>query len=169
MPLTRPPNEVSALQLQVADTWEESREEDEGDKADMQVYLDRSGIEGMAGMAVVLFCDSQEIRSLRYQLCPLTHHTTYEAEVVGILLVAELIRKERAVHTATIRLNSQAVVQVLGGHSAKLAQSLLNSVHEACHEWLTTTTDSSQSAGCLDMMGSRATSVPTTKPTTKPR
>ena len=28
-------------------------------------------------------------------------------------------------------------MQVLGGRSTKLAQSLLNSVHEACHEWLT--------------------------------
>ena len=102
MPLTCPPNEVSALQLQVADMREESREEDEGDKADVQVYSDRSGIEGMASAAAVLFRDGQEIRSLRYQLGPLTHHATYEAEVVGVLLAAELIRKERAVHTATI-------------------------------------------------------------------
>ena len=28
-------------------------------------------------------------------------------------------------------------MQVLGGRSAKPAQSFLNSVHEACHEWLT--------------------------------
>ena len=137
MPPTCPPNEVSVLQLQVVDMREESREEDEGDKADMQVSSDGSGIEGMAGAAAVLFHDSQEIQSLRYQLGPLMHHTTYEAEVVGVLLVAELICKERVVHTATIRLNSQAVVQALGSHSTKPAQSLLNSVHEACHEWLT--------------------------------
>ena len=60
MPPTPPPNEVSALQLQIADTREESREEDEGDKADMRVYSDGSGIEGMAGAAAVLFHDSQE-------------------------------------------------------------------------------------------------------------
>ena len=137
MPPTHPPNEVSALQLQVADTWEESREEDKGDKADVWMYSDRSGIEGMAGAAAVLFSDSQEIWLLRYQLGPLTCHTMYEAKVVGVLLATELIHKECVVHTATIRLNSQAVMQVLGGRSAKLAQSLLNSVHEACHEWLT--------------------------------
>ena len=137
MPLTCPPNEVSVLQLQVADMREESREEDDGDKADVWVYSDRSGIEGMAGVAAVLFHDRQEIRSLRYQLGPLTHHTTYEAEVVGVLLAAELIHKECAVHTATIRLDSQAVMQALDGCSTKLAQSLLNSVHEACNELLT--------------------------------
>ena len=64
-------------------------------------------------------------------------HTTYEAEVVGVLLAAELIRKERAVHTATIQLDNQAVMQALGSCSAKPAQLLLNSVREACHEWLT--------------------------------
>ena len=101
----------------------------------MWVYSDGSGIEGMAGVAAVLFRDSQEIQSLMYQLGPLTHHTTYEAEVVGVLLAAD--RKERAVHTATVQLDSQAVVQALGGRSTKPAQSLLNSVHEACHEWLT--------------------------------
>ena len=137
MPPTCPPNEVSTLQLQVADTREESREEDEGDKADVRVYLDGSGIEGMAGAAAVLFRDGQEIRSLWYQLGPLMHHTMYEAEVVGVLLATELIRKEHAVCTATIQLDSQAVVQVLGSRSVKPAQSLLNSEHEACHEWLT--------------------------------
>ena len=78
MPLTLPPNEISELRLQIADTREESREEDEGDKADVRVYLDGSGIEGMASAATVLFRDGQEIWSLRYQLGPLTRHTTYE-------------------------------------------------------------------------------------------
>ena len=101
MPLTHPPNEVSALQLQVANTWEGSREEDKGDKADIWVYSDGSGIEGMASASTVLFRDGQEIRLLWYQLGPLMRHTTYEAEVVGVLLVAELICKERAAHIAT--------------------------------------------------------------------
>ena len=84
--------------------------------------LGRVGIEGMASASTVLFHDGQEIQLLWYQLGPLMCHTTYEAEVVGVLLVAELIRKEHAVHTATIRLDNQAVVQVLGSCSSKLAQ-----------------------------------------------
>ena len=63
-PSARPPNEDNALQLQIADTWEESREEAEEDRADVQVYLDRSGIEGMAAAVAVLFRDGQEVRSI---------------------------------------------------------------------------------------------------------
>ena len=136
-PLAHPPNEDNTLQLQIADTWEESREEAKEDRANVQVYSDRSGIEGMAAVAAVLFHDGQEVQSIRYQLGPLKCHTTYEAEVVGVLLAVELINREHAACTATIRLDNQAVIQALGGHSAKPAQHLLNSVHEACNEWLT--------------------------------
>ena len=84
-----------------------------------------------------MFRDGQEVQSIHYQLGPLTHHTTYEAEAVGVILAAELINRERAARTATIRLDNQAVIQALGGHSAKLAQYLLDFVHEACKGWLT--------------------------------
>ena len=63
-PSARPPNGDNALQLQIADTREESREEAEEDKADVQVYSDRSGIEGMVAVAAVLFRDGQEVRSI---------------------------------------------------------------------------------------------------------
>ena len=125
------------MQLQITDTQEESREEAEEDRADVQVYSDGSGIKGMAAAAAVLFHDGQEVRSIRYQLGPLKHHTTYKVEAVGVLLAVELINRERAACTATIRLDNQAVIQALGGRSAKPAQHLLNSVHEACNEWLT--------------------------------
>ena len=125
------------MQLQIADTREESREEAEEDRANVQVYSDGLGIEGMVVVVAVLFHNGQEVRSIQYQLGPLKHHTTYETEAVGVLLAVELINRERAACTATIRLDNQAVIQALGGHSAKLAQHLLNSVHEACNEWLT--------------------------------
>ena len=99
----------------------------------MQVYSDGSGIEGMVVAAAVLFHDGQEVQSIQYQLDPLTHHTTYEVEVVGVLLAAELINREHAAHMATIRLDNQAIIQALGSHSAKPAQHLLNLVHEACN------------------------------------
>ena len=97
---------------------EKSKEEDAEDKVDICVYSDGSGIEGMVGTAAVMFCDGQEATSLRYQLSLLTWHTTYDAEVVGVLLALELIRRESAAHSATIRLDNQAVIQALGGHSA---------------------------------------------------
>ena len=121
-PSAHPPNGDSALHFQITATWEESREEAKEDRADVRVYLDRLGIEGMVAAAAVLFHNGQEVRSIRYQLGPLKRHTTYEAEVVGVLLAAELINRECTAHMATIRLDNQVVIQALGGHSAKLAQ-----------------------------------------------
>ena len=60
-PLACPPNGDSALQFQIAATREESREEAEEDRADVQVYSDRTGIEGMAVVVAVLFCNGQEV------------------------------------------------------------------------------------------------------------
>ena len=50
-----PPNEDNVVQLRIADSREESKEEDAEDKVDVCVYSDGSGIEGMAGAAAVLF------------------------------------------------------------------------------------------------------------------
>ena len=55
VPTIHPPNEDNAVQLHIADSHEESKEEDAEDKVDVHVYSDGSGIKGMAGAAVVLF------------------------------------------------------------------------------------------------------------------
>ena len=58
-------------------------------------------------------------------------------EVVRVLLALELIRRESTARSATIRLDNQAVIQTLGCCSVKLAQALLNLIHEGCAGWLT--------------------------------
>ena len=141
----RPPNEDGVVWLRIADMREESKDEDAMDMADLRTYSDGSGIDGMAGVAAIIFRNGQEVKSIRYLLGPLTRHTTYEAEVVGVLLVLELIHREHSVSSATIRLDNQAVIQALGGHSAKPAQALLNLVHEGSNDWLTSNSNSNSS------------------------
>ena len=162
-----PPNKDYAVRLHVASTDEESREEDMEDEADACVYSDGLGIKGMAGAAAVLFRDGHESKSICYQLGPLMQHTTYEVEVVGVLLAVELVCREHGVRLATICLDNQAVVQALGGRSAKPAQALLNLVHEGSATGWTGTgadADNSASTGCPDTMGSMAMSMQTRKP-----
>ena len=125
------------VQLQIADTREESKDEDVVDTADLRIYSDGSGIEGMAGTAAIIFRNGQKVESIHYLLGPLMHHTTYEAEVVGVLLALELIHREHSASSATIRLDNQAVIQALGGRHAKPVQALLNLVHEGSNDWLT--------------------------------
>ena len=130
------------VRLQIANMQEESKDEDVVDTADLRVYSDGLGIEGMAGVAAIMFRNGQEVKSICYLLGLLTHHTTYEAEVVGILLALELIHRERSASSATIRLDNQAVIQALGGRHAKLVQALLNLVHKGSNDWLTSDGDS---------------------------
>ena len=103
---------------------------------EVHAYLDRSGIDGSAAAAAILYRDGQEVRSVRYQLGPLTQHMTYEAEVIGVLLVLELQHREHRVCTASIKLDNQAVIQALGICSTKPVQPLLNMVNDTCEEWM---------------------------------
>ena len=134
-PAICPPNEDSVTHLRMARTREESKEDNVEDRAEVCVYLDGSGIDGLAGAATVLFLDGLEVRSVHYQLGSLTQHTTYEAEVIGVLLALELLCQEQRAHMASIKLDNQAVIQALGTRSTKPAQSLLNMVCDACEEW----------------------------------
>ena len=134
-PAIHPPNEGSVVHLRIAGMREEDKEDNVEDRVEVHVYSDGSGIDGSAGAAAVLFRDSLEVRSVCYQLGSLTQHMTYEAEVIGVLLALELLCRECRVCTASIKLDNQAVIQVLGACSTKPAQSLLNMVRDACKEW----------------------------------
>ena len=62
------------VRLQIADMQEESKDKDAVDMADLCIYLDGLGIEGMAGVAAIMFRNGQEVKSICYLLGPLTQH-----------------------------------------------------------------------------------------------
>ena len=75
------------------------------------------------------------MEAIQYQLGPLTQHTTYEAEIIGVILALHLIHRDGRAGTASIRLDNQAVVQALASRKTKPAQSLLNGIHDLCDKW----------------------------------
>src|SRR6266481_2817851 len=89
--MTRPPNRGNSFDTQITASREVSKEEDEKDWAVLQAYSDGSGLDGEAGASAVLYWDGQFVGTLHCYLGPLTRHTAYEAELVGILLALELI------------------------------------------------------------------------------
>src|SRR6266481_5258661 len=117
------------------DKRESSREEDHTDQVEVHTYLDGSGIDGHAGAAAVLYRGNRVIKTLRYFLGPLTQHTTYEVEVVGVLLALKLLTNEGDAHMASIKLDNQAMILMLNSCWAKSTQSLLNEVHVLCDQW----------------------------------
>ena len=107
---SRAPNCRSGPQTQVAGSREESKEDDLRDEAELCAYADGSGLDGKAGVATVLYRRGQEVKSLRYSLGSLEHHTTYEAEIVGVILALHLLLEDEEAELASIKLVNQAVV-----------------------------------------------------------
>ncbi|VDB85625.1 unnamed protein product [Peniophora sp. CBMAI 1063] len=101
----------------IAKSREESHREDEDMDSVIRVYSDGSGYNGYAGAAAVLIRTDgvhEQRRVLRYRLGPLTEHTVYEAEAVGVLLGAHLLHTEEPEHASkpsSISLDNQAVIR----------------------------------------------------------
>ncbi|VDB89214.1 unnamed protein product [Peniophora sp. CBMAI 1063] len=117
----------------IAETREESHDMDKEMPSVVRVYTDGSGYEGHAGAAAVLVRTDgvhTERRVLRYRLGPLTEHTVYEAETVGIILGAHLLLTEDAAtasRPSSISLDNQAVIRATKHlHKAKPGHSLLD-------------------------------------------
>src|SRR6266481_364019 len=131
----RAPNRRSGPQTWIAGSQEESREDDLRDDAELCAYMDGSGMDGKAGAAAVLYRRGREVKSLRYCLGSLEHYTTYEAEIVGVILALHLIQGDSEAETASDKLDNQAVVWALSGHKASPAQALLDIMHGLCDDW----------------------------------
>ena len=109
---------------------EESKEADLADNVTLQVYMDRSGQDGMAGAAAVLFKGGSVIGTLRYHLGLLEQHTTFEAKLVGILLGLWLVGREPDADSASLKADSQAAIQALHTHKPGPGSYLLDEIHE---------------------------------------
>jgi ribonuclease HI len=107
---------------------EESIERDGTNEADVRVYADGSGIDGMAGVARVLYRGAGTPRTLRYCLGPLS---------VGIPLAMHLLGNERNVRTATISLDNQAVITSVDTHKPKSGQYIIDQfLQQAEKKWM---------------------------------
>lgn len=83
--------------IHIAPTKDIAIQEEDNDMSFIKIYLDRSGIEGNIGAAVVLYWQKNSItakRALCYCLGPNTRHTVYKGEVVGEILGQELLYRE---------------------------------------------------------------------------
>jgi len=84
------------LAIRIADSKDKAKEEDEAERARIQVYSDGSGIRGKIGAAVVLYKDGRLKGTRRLQLGSDKHHMVYEGEGIGMILgLLQLIREER--------------------------------------------------------------------------
>lgn len=105
-----------------------------------KVYCDGSGFEGGAGVSAVLYNGNHIVKSLHYYLGPLTEHTVYESELIGLLLALHLLIRLtcQLLSTVIIGLDNQAAICSLMSQKSKPAHYLLNKIHNATeqlHQW----------------------------------
>jgi ribonuclease HI len=135
-PDTTPRSYFSRVKTTISKTREESVTAEENDTPDFKIFTDGSGYNGRTGAAAILFKKGtpQAIRSLTYHLGDLAEHSILEAELVGILLAAWLLRTTpgSARFSFSIYTDSQTSIRFLGkrytGSSSYIIDAFRNMV-----------------------------------------
>ncbi|KAG2073156.1 hypothetical protein BDR04DRAFT_1116506 [Suillus decipiens] len=82
------------VEISIASKSEEEYYEDQLIDEDIKVYLDGSAVDGGVGGGAVLMDREEVLRERRFYLGSDKDHTAYEGEVVGMILVVQLIKEE---------------------------------------------------------------------------
>ena len=98
-----------------------------------KVYCDGSGFEGGAGASAILYKGNHIIKSLCYHLGPLTEHTVYESELIGLMLTLHLLigLTCQLLFTVIIGIDNQAAIRSLTNQKSKPVHYLLDKIHNA--------------------------------------
>jgi hypothetical protein len=92
----------------------------------VKIYMDDSGINGMAGAAAVIYSRVKPPKMLSYCLGPLMEHMTFEAEAVGITLGMHMLSYEKNIKAATISLDNQAIIVATDTCKSKLGHHIID-------------------------------------------
>ena len=99
------------IAIRIAENKEKAKAEDLGDKSNIKVYMDGSGVDGHIGAAAVLYRDGVLKRTRTMRLGSVKHHTFFEGEGVGLILGVELIREEEVAEgMVLIRIDNVAAI-----------------------------------------------------------
>ena len=113
----------------IANTREDSIEHEKRDDADFKVFSDGSGINNGIGAAAVIYKrgNLRPIKQLKAYLGPSAKFNTYEAEIVGAILAAWIIREDQRTtgKRVTIYIDNQAVIMALINPTANPGQHLI--------------------------------------------
>ncbi|KAF5374121.1 hypothetical protein D9615_008851 [Tricholomella constricta] len=110
-PVRQLPTYQRPFSTYIAETRQESLDDDAVNNAHIRVYTDGSGYRGQAGAAAVLYKGNARLKMLHYHLGPLTRNTTFEAEAVGVALGLHLLTRAVLPQKSTVALDNQGVIQ----------------------------------------------------------
>lgn len=111
----------------IADSREAAVASDATQTNVIRIYSDGSALEGKVGASAVLLRLGQAPRMLHFHLGKLSHHTVYEAELVGLVLGIHLIQTEAdaCVHSS-INVDNQSALKSPSTAAAHSGQHLVD-------------------------------------------
>ena len=117
--------------ISIAESKDDSIEEDSRASEAVRIYTDRSAQEGKVGAAALLIRQGEPNRVLHYHLGSSSNHTVHEAELVGILLGLHLIKTDRKGRTSyALGIDNQAAISALNSVKATTGQHIANEILE---------------------------------------
>lgn len=136
-PVRFPPYWKPRLKIEIDEDKENAKASDQEwrRRTRVWIYTDGSDIDGGVGASAVIYYKGRarkRTKVRRFYLGASDEHTVYEAEVTGVILALELLRKElrNSVSTVSIALDNQAAIKASRSTDAAPAQYLMNHVHE---------------------------------------
>ncbi|KIJ39724.1 hypothetical protein M422DRAFT_174834, partial [Sphaerobolus stellatus SS14] len=110
-PVVWKPGWSSPFNIMIAESKDAAKKDVRNNRKEVNIYTDGSEIDGGVGAAAVMYRDGRLIRKVRHYLGKTGEHTVYEAELVGMILGLEMLRRERRTVTAAIYLDNQAAIK----------------------------------------------------------
>lgn len=135
-PRKRPPTYTPAFDAHIDESRKDSIENEGNDKSRIKIYTDGSGIDDKVGAAALMYVDDeQEPRKiLHYHLGAKSDYSTYDAEWVGAVMAAWLIRTSDDMSIGseplTVFVDNQSVIRCATKDSPGPAQYLMDSLHD---------------------------------------
>ena len=124
------PGRVRRIEVRKAADKDEAYREGMESRAGTRVFTDGSDVDGGVGATAILFKDGQRCGTLKFHLGASSSHTVYEAELVGIILAAHLLKVERGGQEAEISVDSQAAMDALNLNKPAPSHYLVNEAHK---------------------------------------
>ncbi|KAG2341735.1 hypothetical protein BDR05DRAFT_949552 [Suillus weaverae] len=119
------------MTTEIAEDSETALSAGEHAQEDIHIYLDGSAIDDGVGAAAVLMRGEVEIEALRFHLSLVKNHTIYEGELVGMILVVELLRREAERRDSmALGADNQAAIRAMQAFNSKSGHYLMDIFHD---------------------------------------
>ena len=127
-PVRPTPAHELKIKICLSELSEEAEDALRGNQSCIRLFLDGSGLDSGIGAAAVMYRLGWGPRVLRFHLGPLTDHTVFEAEAVGVILALHMLHFECDAKQAIIQLDNQAVLGALSLCSPRPSQYLIDEI-----------------------------------------